>query len=351
MSVNPATPQRSSAHGLAFSEWLILQVCLEWPDPHHLKRIRTHLTKQGIRTAVTEHDTPALFDWLVDVASYQGISDTIAWTYMEQHGRVRWADIDAAFARSPACPKLASFEGFSACNYRKAGRTCANPEHLDACSLPTHPLRKGGLNQTAYSLYLFLRDECRGDLVTWVDRQLADADRRGAPDRVPRMGEALLQPLRSVHGIGSKIISMALADLLLGTDLKRERWLTTGASLIVIDTLVHNWMHRTGILRELAAEPAYGLACYGPRGCAEIIEQVAARIDARQFNPSFPSNFPRHIQKAIWHFCSQLGQDICNGNQIDDARPCTNADCGLAGRCRRSALRARPIETALAHEA
>jgi hypothetical protein len=53
-----------------------------------------------------------------------------------------------------------------------------------------------------------------------------------------------------------------LANLLLGTDLKRERWLTTGASLIVIDTLVHNWMHRTGILRELGAEHAYGPACY-----------------------------------------------------------------------------------------
>ena len=339
MFVIPATPRRSSAHGLAFAEHLILQVCWEWPDPHYLKRIRTHLTKQGIRAAVAEHNTPALFDWLVDVASYQGISDTIAWTYMEQHGRVRWADIDAAFARGPSCPKLASFEAFCGCNYRKASRTCAHPEHLDACSLPVHPLRKGGLNQTAYSLYLFLRDECRGDLVTWIDQQLADADRPGAPDRVHRMREALLQPLRSVHGIGSKIISMALADLLLGTDLKRERWLTTGASLIVIDTLVHNWMHRTGILQELGAEHAYGSACYRPGGCAEIIEQVSTRIDARQFNPSFPASFPRHVQKAIWHFCSQAGQNICNGNQIDDSRSCTNQSCRICGDCRRIALR------------
>jgi hypothetical protein len=339
MLVISTSPRPSSTHGLAFAEHLIRQVCWEWPDHHYLKRIRTHLTKQGIRAAVVAHNTPALFDWLVDVASYQGISDTIAWTYMERHGRVRWADIDAAFARSPACPKLASFEAFSGCNYRKASRTCAHPEHLDACSLPTHPLRKGGLNQTAYSLYLFLRDECRGDLVTWIDQQRADADRPGAPDRMHRMREALLQPLRSVHGIGSKIISMALADLLLGTDLKRERWLTTGASLIVIDTLVHNRMHRTGILRELGAEHAYGSACYRPEGCAEIIEQVATRIDARQFNPSFPALFPRHVQKAIWHFCSQAGQNVCNGNQIDDSRSCTNQSCRIARDCRRIALR------------
>src|SRR3712207_5046779 len=66
---------------------------------------------------------------------------------------------------------------------------------------------------------------------------------------------------------------MALADLLLGTDPKRERWLTTGASLIVIDTLVHNWMHRTGILRELGAEHAYGSARYQaePQVAAEAL--------------------------------------------------------------------------------
>jgi hypothetical protein len=153
------------------------------------------------------------------------------------------------------------------------------------------------------------------------------------------MRAALLQPLGSVHGVGSKIISMALADLLMGTDPKRERWLTTGASLIVIDTLVHNWMHRTGILRELQAEHAYGPACYRPGGCAEIIEQVATRIDARQFNPAFPATFPRHVQKAIWHYCSQAGQDICNGNRINDHQPCTNGACVLAADCQRVALR------------
>jgi hypothetical protein len=130
-----------------------------------------------------------------------------------------------------------------------------------------------------------------------------------------------------------------LADLLLGTDRRRERWLTTGASLIVIDTLVHNWMHRTGILQELGAEHAYGPACYRPGGCAEIIEQVSTRIDARQFNPSFPARFPQHVQKALWHFCSQAGQDICNGNLTDDSRSCTNQSCRIAGDCRRTTLR------------
>jgi hypothetical protein len=151
---------------------------------------------------VARDDTPALFDWLIEVANYQGISDTIAWSYLEQHGRVRWAEIEAALQPGSSCAKLVSFDAFAGCNYRKASRTCAHPEHLDACSLPTHPLRKGGLNQTAYSLFLFLRDECRGDLVAWIDDQLAAADQPGAPDRVQRMREALLKPLSSVHGFG-----------------------------------------------------------------------------------------------------------------------------------------------------
>src|SRR3954467_8790182 len=137
---------------------------------------------------------------------------------MEQYGRVRWLDLHAAFARGPACPKIARFEAFSGCGYRKASRTCAHPEHLPACPLPTHPLRKGSLNQAAYALYLFLRDECRGDLVAWIDGQLATADQSSAPDRVQRMREALLRPLGAVHGLGPKIVSMALSGLLLGAD-------------------------------------------------------------------------------------------------------------------------------------
>jgi hypothetical protein len=286
-----AIPQRD----LAFAERLILQVCWEWPDPTYLKRMRSQLTRQGIRAAVAQHNTPALFDWLIEVANYQGISDTIAWGYLEKHGRVRWRDIDAAFQRGPSCPKLTSFEAFAGCNYRKASQTCAHPEHFSACSLPTHPLRKGGLNQTAYSLYLFLRDQCQGDLVAWIDEQLATADRPGSPRRAQLMRAALLQPFQAVHGIGSKVVSMALSELLLGADLKQERWLTTGASLIVIDTLVHNWLHRTGILAELGAEHAYGPGCYRPGGCAEIIEQVAHRLmrgsSTRPFQPSFLGRF------------------------------------------------------------
>ncbi len=183
---------RSHQQAMAHARSLVLQACRASPDPTYLKRMRTELTRQGIRAAVAEHDTPALYNWLVDVMSYQGVSDAVAWTYMEAHGRVRWTDLEAAFQRRPACPKLAGFEAFSGCHYRKGSRTCGHPRHLRACPLPRHDLRKGALNQAAYALYLFLRDECGGDLVAWIDGRLADADALRAPDRAARLRQALL---------------------------------------------------------------------------------------------------------------------------------------------------------------
>ena len=109
--------------------------------------------------------------------------------------------------------------------------------------------------------------------------------------------------------------------------------------MIAIDTLVHNFMHRTGILHRFGADHVYGSACYQPGGCAAIIETVAGRIDARAFNPTFPPVFPRFVQHAIWRYCAQSGLDVCNGNRIDDRESCNNMYCQVRGMCDRVALR------------
>jgi hypothetical protein len=83
----------------------------------------------------------------------------------------------------------------------------------------------------------------------------------------------------------------------------------------------------------------YGAGCYRPGGCADIIQAVAERIDARQFNPLFPQPFPRFIQHAIWRYYSQSGLDVCNGNRINDARRCTKMDCRVRLMCDRVVLR------------
>ena len=175
----------------------------------------------------------------------------------------------------------------------------------------------------------------------WIDQRLEAADQPGVPDRAARMQQALLEPLCCIHGVSHKVVSMALADLLLGADPNRERWVTTGASMVAVDTLVHNWLHRTGILRRLGAKHAYGLACYGPGGCASIIEQAAQHIDAREFCPDGPAFFPRLLQKAVWLFCAEAGLGICNGNRIDDRDRCGQHDCLLFATCERVPLQTR----------
>jgi hypothetical protein len=131
---------------------------------------------------------------------------------------------------------------------------------------------------------------------------------------------------------------LALSQFFLGAPGQRRRWLEIGGSMIAVDTLVHNFLHRTGVLHRFDADHPYGPGCYKPGGCAQIIEAVANRIDARQFNRRFPRTFPRFVQNAIWRYCAQQGLDVCNGNRIDDQRRCRSKQCRLYCICDRKRL-------------
>ena len=245
--------------------------------------IRADLQAEGIPTAIRRHDTATLFDWLVAALSYQGISDQVATDYMERHGRAQWHDIDVKVAASPTCPKLASYWHFHDCRYDKISRTCSEPDHIDACPLPSHQLRNGRLNQMAYSLFLFVRDIADGDLVGWIDRQFQGADDPASANRLARLREAVIGPLREVYGVSDKVLTMTLSCILLAAPQRQHLWHAVGASMIAIDTLVHNFLARTGILAKFEANHSYGAACYQAGGCADVIEAVAQRIDAREF--------------------------------------------------------------------
>jgi hypothetical protein len=300
--------------------------------------LRADLRAEGVLAAIRRHDTAMLFDWLTAALSYQGISDRVAFNYMEAHGRARWVDIDAKLSRGTTCPKLQSYWHYCGCRYDKISRTCAEPDHIDGCPVPSHDLRNGRLNQTAYSLYLFVRDIADGDLVGWIDRQLREADSPHDADRPARLREALIGPLREVYGVSDKVLTMTLSCILLTAPRGYEIWRQVGATMIAIDTLVHNFLHRTGILARFSADHLYGAACYRPGGCADIITLVAEQIDARAFNPAFPAMFPRFVQHAIWRYCAQLGLDVCNGNRINDRRSCDNVYCQIRQLCDRVSL-------------
>jgi hypothetical protein len=325
---------------LAYAVRLVHATCCLAGSGSYLTDGRANLHDRGIIRAIRNHDTPALFDWLVEVLSFQGISDAVASGYMADHGTVRWADIAEGLSRRPSCPKLGGYWRFYGCRYHKGSGTCGEPGHIDGCPLPRHPLRNGRLNQMAYSLFLFIRDVADNDLVGWIDRQF-DAVNSQGPDRLPALRGAIIGPLRNIYGVSDKVLAVALSNLLLGgAGTRRPLWVEVGGTFVAIDTLVHNFLHRTGILHRLGADHPYGDRCYRPGGCAEILHLVAACIDARQFNPAFPPTFLRFVQSAIWRYCAEDGLDICNGNRIDDDAPCDNRHCQLFRRCDLRALRA-----------
>jgi hypothetical protein len=294
--------------------------------------------------AVSNHNAPKIFDWLLSAFSYQGISDQVARSYIRKHGNVTWSDIEAGLDERPPCPLLHSYWHFDGCRYSKGSFSCSEPDHLDICPLPRHRLRNGRLNQTAYSFFLFVRDVANGDLVGWIDDRLEHPQSPSISfcvDLAADRQERLIGPLRNIYGVSDKILTMTLSGLLLGASDGRPHWFETGKGMIAIDTLVHNFLLRSGILDDCGAQHGYGVGCYAKGGCADIIHAVAAQIDARAFNANFPTVFPRFVQAAIWRYCAADGLNICNGNRIDDLKPCENSYCQLFSRCSRKSLKSR----------
>src|ERR1700732_1553542 len=142
---------------------------------------------------------------LMAALSYQGIADQVAYDYMERHGRAEWRDIDQKLSQGVSCPKLKSYWHFHGCRYEQGRRTCAAPEHIGCCPLPSHDLRNGHLNQAAYSLFLFIRDIADGDLIRWIDAQRQAAHSPPGPDRLTRRAAALLEPMREIYGVSDKV--------------------------------------------------------------------------------------------------------------------------------------------------
>lgn len=330
---------------------LIHTVCCILGSTSLLDELRSSPSNSLLQRAIEQRDTAALYNWLIDTLSYQGISDAVAFGYMERHGRATWKAIAAYLARRPSCPKLRDFWSFEGCSYNKTRRSCARMDHIGRCPVPRFRLRNGRLNQTAFALWLFTRDIAANDLFGWIDTQLEIADGYPGGDPGAHRRESLIGPLRTVYGISDKVLSMALSMILMSAPRTKPRWFDVGIGMVAIDTLVHNFLHRSGVLFRLNAEHRYGIACYRDGGCADILQRVAELIDTRQFNPTYPKLFPRFVQHVVWQFCAQLGHDVCNGNQINDYVRCANITCQLFHRCDRKVLHPmKPDQTALARD-
>jgi len=314
---------------------LVTRVCDLAGSRSLIDDARVELASAGVIQAVQQRNDGVIFEWLMSVLSLQGISDAVALGYIEDHERISARSVERALAKGPSCPKLRAYHRFYDCGFRKWEDRCAEPNHKPNCPLPRHDLRNGRLNQTAYSLWLFMRDV--ENFVSWVDQQLRPtlADRIGSPGYLtgPVVG-----PMSHIYGVSAKTLNLAMATLLLAGDAERPDWIRAGADMIAVDSLVHNWFCRTGILRRLGMEHAFGEACYRQTGCAAVIRSVARRIDARRYNRGYPKDFPRFVQFALWSFCATDEQNICNGRRINDRKGCVNKDCLIFEDCDRLIL-------------
>jgi hypothetical protein len=316
---------------------LVEQVCFLAGQRNLVRNVQRDLAAQGVLDALDRRDTPLIYNHLVRGLAYQGISDYVAHDYMERHGSVTWHQIEESLRAPPSCSKLHSYWQFHKCGYNKSSRICSEPKLTRRCPLAAHPLRNGRLNQSAYSLYFFMRDIAGGDFVGWLESNIAKGRRSGRQPSV--VAGDLVVSTRHLYGVSNKMLTMTLSDILIGGGGGgRPFWRRVGAEMIVIDTLVHNFLWRAGILRRHDAEHPYGPRCYGPNGCASLIGAISRQIDARQFNPSFPRTFPRFVQHAIWQFCAQQGLDICNGNRINDRERCAVIWCPVFKHCDRRRL-------------
>lgn len=298
------------------------------------------VTGQGrTRSAISDNDTAALYRILMDGFSFQGITDAGARGYIARHGNADFLAVGHALSSArTVCPKLGGFSDYVGCGYRKTVPTCANPAALSACPVPTLPLRKGMLNEQAVSLYFLLRDRCGGDLVGFIDTTLEIAFRQ--PDALTIAREALLAAFTSVAGVSRKLASMMCAELLLAAGPSRPRWFAVGKSMVAVDSLVHAWLHRTGILSAYGAGHLYGLHCFGQRGCEWIIRDLAERLSTGQGGAAAP----RELQHAIWRFCATDELAVCNGRRIPAGAVCEHSVCPFWNGCARLRLRKPSVD-------
>ena len=96
---------------LAYAVQMVHATCCLAGSASYLADIREDLRDHGIIRAVRDHDTPALFDWLIKTLSFQGISDTVAAGYIAEHGVVRWSEIAEALSRKAIVPEARAGTG------------------------------------------------------------------------------------------------------------------------------------------------------------------------------------------------------------------------------------------------
>jgi hypothetical protein len=299
---------------------------------HHKLFVEVYLTDSPEIQAILHqmihaklhHKSINLYQYLLEAFLLSGGGDQSNQGYYAKQSHKPTFNRVKQVLKAAQCPKLAGFETFKGCGYRKTIKKCNEPAFLRSCPLPTFDMKRGNLNQMAFSLYFFLRDVCRRDFYTYTTQHfgMGQVSDGAINDRL----QGFIKKVSTIANVGPKLAHMALSCLFL-TAYPGWNYRRVGAHMIAVDSLVHNFLHRTGILDSYQMDHAYGPRCHAQNGCLGVIQDLAGRIDCRQFNPSLPAHFPRFVQYYIWAYCGQSGENICNLNKCKPGKP--NPDCIL----------------------
>lgn len=293
-------------------------------DPDYVEDVRRRWS--SLRVAGPEIIAGKLFE----IANYQGMSDRAASSWLSTNGNPDFQELALRLPHE-RCECAGSVDGISRCGYLRSQRVCKHPALLARCIVPTIPARKGQLARLAVALNYWAAELPHRSLGTWARSKL----KRGEPRAG---GAAMVEDLKRLPGVSDKVASMIASDVAIGLSTGSDALLRAGASLIVVDSLVHNMLQRTGAILAVGKPHAFGSGCYALGGCHELIVSFSETIDAHTYNPAWPRLAPRMLQHALWRFCAGSELNICNGNQIPAGRKCESGCCPAANHCARLAL-------------
>src|SRR5215208_185114 len=105
----------AASNHLKYALEMIQSVCRLAGSFSLIDDIRQELAADGVLDAVNDNNSERLFDWLVAILSLQGISDAVANSFMDRHGRLSHQHVAKSLQAEPSCPKLQSYWHFDKC--------------------------------------------------------------------------------------------------------------------------------------------------------------------------------------------------------------------------------------------
>lgn len=296
-------------------------------DPGYVESVRSRWS--SLKGAGPDFIAGKLFE----IANYQGMSDRAASSWLLTNGNPDFQQLALRLTHE-RCECAGSVDGISGCGYLRSQRVCSRPALLARCIVPTIPARKGQLARLAVALSYWAKDLPDQNLGMWARSKLKRGDHRAG-------GAAMVEDLKRLPGVSDKVANMIASDVAIGLSTGSDALLSAGASLIVVDSLVHNLLLRTGAIFAVGKPHAFGSGCYALGGCLELIVSFSETIDAHMYNPAWPRLAPRMLQHALWRFCAGNEFNVCNGNQIHAGTKCETSFCPASKWCARQIIESK----------